>query len=113
MKKKQLEKRLKFLQALSALCKKDKFKYVDDCPDAMIDVICEACFNLLKLHSLKDDRRTKKKVKTINKFIEELCSCETSVVARRNLLKKEEIGKEVFSLLSNVVLPELEKLTAK
>ena len=113
MKKKQLEKRIKFFQALRALCKKDKFKYVDDCPDAMIDVICEACYNLLKLHSLKDDRRTKNKLRTIKNIIKELCSCETSVVTRRNLLKKEEIGKEVFSLLSNVVLPELEKLKAK
>lgn len=113
MKKKQLEKRIKFLQAFKSLCKKDKFQYIKDCPDPMINVICEACYNLLKLHSLKNEGKVKKKLKKIESFLEKLTSSDISVDERRNLLLKEDIGKEIFGLISNAVLPTLEKFLKK
>lgn len=113
MRKKQVEKRIKFLLAFKSLSKKDQFQYVKDCPDPMINVICEACYNLLKLHSLKQQSKVKKKLKKIESFLEELSSSDTSVNERRNLLLNEDIGKEIFSLLSIAVLPALEKLREK
>lgn len=113
MKKKQLEKRVKFMQAFKSLSKKDKFQYIKDCPNQMINIISEACFNLLKLHSLKQDGKVKKKLKKIETCLNELSSSNKSVDVRRTLLLKEDIGTEIFALLSNVVLPTLEKLTKK
>ena len=113
MKKKQLEKRIIFLKALNGLCKKDKFCYLNDCPDVMIDIICEACHNLLKLNSMKNQRPVKNKVKLIGKALEKLSCSQTDIKTKRNLLKKEDIGKAVFSLLVTTVLPTLLKLKEK
>ena len=113
MKKKQLEQRIVFFQALNGLCKKDKFCYINDCPDVMIDIICEACHNLLKLNTLKNQRSVKNKAKLFGKCLEKLSCPQTSIKSKRNLLKSEEVGKAVFSLLANTVLPELKKLKEK
>ena len=113
MKKKQLEKRIVFLKALNGLCKRDKFCYINDCPDAMIDIICEACHNLLKLNSMKNMKPVKNKVKLIGKALEKLSCSQTDITSKRNLLKSEEVGKAVFSLLATTVLPTLLQLKEK
>lgn len=113
MKKKALEKRIKFLETLNGLSKKDKVQYIQDCPDAMINVISEACFNLLKLHTLKNQTKVTKKVKILGKDIQTLSNKVNSVESRRNLLKNESIAKEVFSLLSTAVLPALKEQYSK
>ena len=110
MNKKQLEKRIKFLKLLNGLSKKDKFLYIKDCPDRMIDVICEACHNLLKLRSLKDQTKVRNKVRLIGNAFQQLSSPEISIGIKRDLLKEEEIGSVVFALLSSIVLPALIKL---
>lgn len=113
MKKKQLQKRIEFFQTLNGLSKKDKFQYIQNCPDAMIDIISEACFNILKLNTLRNQAKVTKKVKLLDNDIKTLSSKANTVESRRNLLKRELIGKEVFSLLSTAVLPELQDQYSK
>ena len=110
MNKKQIEKRINFFNVLNGLSKKDKFLYIKDCPDRIIDIICEACHNLLKLKSLKDQTKVRNKVRLIGNAFKQLSSPETSIATKRDLLKEEEIGVVVFSLLSSTVLPNLIKL---
>ena len=56
MKQKQLKKRNCYFTALKGLSKKEKKEYLQECPNDLIDVICEGCFNSCKHEKLKIKR---------------------------------------------------------
>ena len=53
MKTKHLKKRVAYFKALSGLSKKDIKQYMVECPESLIHVICEACYNLCHHPKLK------------------------------------------------------------
>ena len=55
MKIKHMKKRISYFKALRGLSKNDIKKYMRICPDILIHVICEACFNLCHHCDLQDE----------------------------------------------------------
>lgn len=113
MKKEQLQKRVTFFHALNGLDETDRIQYLEDCPEAVINIICEACHNLLKLELLSDQTEIRKRAKPIENYLKELSNAKIDVNRRRDLLKQEDIGNVLFSLLTMYVLPTLIKLLEK
>ena len=108
MKEKHLKKRLKYFQAISGLRKKDLKNYIKDCPNTLIHVISEACFNLCHHDKFNNDKKLHMKIKPLHIYIEKLADENVHVQFKREILQK--IGAEVVSLINSNILPLLQKM---
>ena len=111
MEKKHLKQILKSLQKASKnKKKKDRERYLNSCSDSDLHAICGACKNFLNNNiSMTNKQKTylKKKLFTLKKDIRKLSRPQTSVKKKRELLKIDQIGKGVFSLLASVIIPSI------
>ena len=111
MKQKHLKKRNCYFTALKGLSKKEKKEYLKECPDILIDVICEGCFNLLKHEKLKNKKGIQNKIKPIKQQFEKLTDGKISIKNKREILDK--IGVQVISLINKHLIPILNNLIEK
>ena len=88
MKTKHLKKRVSYFKALRGLRNKDIKQYMAECPDTLIDVICEACFNLCYHHALKDEEITCREREPFNVYLKKLANKKVSVQYKREILQK-------------------------
>ena len=109
MKTKHLKKRVSYFKALCGLRNKDIKQYMAECPDTLIDVICEACFNLCHHHALKDEEITCREREPFNVYLKKLANKKVSVQYKREILQK--IGAEIVYLIHSSVLPLLKEYT--
>ena len=56
---------------------------------------------------MKKRKLTWKKLAPIKEEIREISKPQTSVKKKRDLLKRDQIGKGVFSLLASVIIPSI------
>ena len=103
MKTKHLKKRVSYFKALRGLSKKDIKEYMVECPEELIHVICEACFNLCHHHALKEEKEP------LNVYLKKLANKKVSVQYKREILQK--IGAEIVYLIGSSVLPLLKDYT--
>ena len=86
--------------------KSERKKYLNSCTDDEIHAICGACKNLLS-NNIKINEKKKaylrKKLAPIKEEIREISKPQTSVKKKRDLLKRDQIGKGVFSLLARTI----------
>ena len=101
MKTKHLKKRVKYFKALCGLNKKGIKEYVRECPDTLIDVICEACFNLCHHCDLQDEDICRER-EPLNVYIKKLANKKVPVEYKREILQK--IGAEIVSIIDSSVL---------
>ena len=111
MEKKHLKQILKSLQKASKnKRKKDRERYIDSCSDSDLHAICGACKNFLENNiSMTNKQKTylKKRLYKFKKDIRKLSKPQTPVKKKRELLKRDQIGKGVFSLLAGFIIPSI------
>ena len=111
MEKKNLMKVLSRLQkTLKNNKKQDRGKYLESCSDDEIHAICGACKNFLSNNIKMSEKKKsylRKKLKPIKDDIRKLSKPQTSVKKKRELLKRDQTGKGVFSLLASVIIPSI------
>ena len=84
--------------------------FIKKCLDECIHTICEACYNILnQTIKLTKDRkhRVKKILKPICDDVRKLSDPKLSVKTKREILRKPQVGKGIFTLLATTVLPAL------
>ena len=69
MKTKHLKKRIKYFKAKCGLNKKGIKEYMRECPDTLIHLICEGCFNLYHHQILKDVDFEDKEKDALNDYL--------------------------------------------
>ena len=111
MEKKQLKQILSLLQKTPKRNRKnDRKDYLNLCTDNEIHAICGACKNFLSNNikmSGKKKSYLRKKLNPIKDDIRKLSKQQTSVKKKRELLKRDQTGKGVFSLLASVIIPSI------
>ena len=111
MKQTHLKKRNCYFTALKGLSKKDKKEYLKECPEILINVLCEGCFNLLKHEKLKNKKDVQNKIRPIKEQFEKLADANISIKNKRQIL--DEIGIEVIALINKYIVPLLDNLVKK
>ena len=111
MEKKNLMKVLSRLQkTLKNNKKQDRGNYLESCSDDEIHAICGACKNFL-CNNIKLTEKKKaflrKKLGPIKNDIRQLSKPQTSIKRKREILKNDQVGKGVFSLLASVIIPSI------
>ena len=111
MDKKNLKKILTTLKKLPKNNSKSaRKKYLNSCTENEIHAICGACNNLLRDNiKISKSRKSylRKKLNPIKNDLRKLSKSNTSVKKKRELLKKDQTGKGVFSLLASVIIPSI------
>ena len=80
-----------------------------ECPDSLIHVICEACFNLCHHQILKDADFEDEQKDALNDYLKILKDRKVQVQYKREILQK--VGAEVVSLIQSTILPLLKEVT--
>ena len=101
MKIKHMKKRISYFKALRGLSKNEIKKYMRICPDILIHVICEACFNLCNHCDLQDEDICRER-EPLNVYIKKLANKNVPVEYKREILQK--IGAEIVSIINSSVL---------
>ena len=101
MKIKHMKKRISYFKALRGLSKNEIKKYMRICPDILIHVICEACFNLCHHWDLQDEDICRER-EPLNVYIKKLANKKVPVEYKREILQK--IGAEIVSIINSSVL---------
>ena len=109
MKTKHLKKRVAYFKALSGLSKKDIKQYMVECPEELIHVICEACYNLCHHPKLKHKEDLCEEMKPFGDYIMKLSKRNVPVSYKRNVLHK--IGLHIVLLIEKSILPLLKSIT--
>ena len=111
MEKKNLMKVLSKLQKTSKNNKnQERRKYLESCSDDEIHAICGACKNFLSNNIKMSEKKKsylRKKLTPIKDDIRKLSNPQSSVEKKRELLKRDQTGKGVFSLLASVIIPSI------
>ena len=111
MEKKNLMKVLSRLQKTPKNNKKqERRKYLDSCSDDEIHAICGACKNFLCNNIQLTEKKKaylRKKLGPIKNDIRQLSKPQISVKKKREILKDDQVGKGVFSLLASVIIPSI------
>jgi hypothetical protein len=100
--------RIRTFEGIKQLKTNQHKKFLNNCPDQCIDTICEACYNILheSLKIPKDKKcRLKKKLKPIRMDVRKLADPKLSVSAKRQILRKPQVGRGIFTVLATTVLP--------
>ena len=111
MKKDHLWKILSTLQKTPKYNQKgERKRYLEFCSDDEIHAICGACKNFL-CNNIKLTEKKKaylrKKLGPIKHDIRQLSKPQTSIKRKREILKDDQVGKGVFSLLASVIIPSI------
>ena len=88
MKQKHLKKRFKYFTAIKSLGKRDLKNYIKNCPDTLIHVLCEACFNLCNHDKLNNDEKLCKKILPLNIYMKKLKDERVDIEYKREILQK-------------------------
>ena len=80
-----------------------------ECPDTLIQVICEACYNLCHHQILKDADFEDRQKDALNDYLKILKDRKVQVQYKREILQK--VGAEVVSLIHSTILPLLKEVT--
>ena len=111
MKKDHLWKILSTLQKVPKNNQKgERKKYLEFCTDDEIHAICGACKNFLSNNIKMSEKKKsylRKKLTPIKDDIRKLSNPQSSVEKKRELLKRDQTGKGVFSLLASVIIPSI------
>ena len=111
MNKNQLWKILSSLQKTPKNNQKgERKKYLESCTDDEIHAICGACKNFLCNNiELTEKKKAylRKKLGPIKNDIRQLSKPQISVKKKREILKDDQVGKGVFSLLASVIIPSI------
>ena len=105
-----LKKILHLLQKSKNVKKADRKKYFHYCSDDEIHAICGACKNFLNENIIVGPSKKaylKRKLFPIKNELRDLSKEQTSVVKKRKLLAKEQVGSGIFSLLAGVIIPSI------
>ena len=108
MKTKHMKKRIKYFKALCGLNKRGIKEYMRECPDTLIHVICEACFNLCHHQILKDADIEDRQKDALNDYLKILKDSKVQVQYKREILQK--VGAEIVSLIHSTILPLLKEV---
>ena len=110
MDKQAMLNRIHTLKTIKQLKSSQHLDFLTNYPDECIHAVCEACYNIL-YQSLKlnwdQKHRVKKKLKPIRDDIRKLSNAELSVKTKREILRKPQVGKGIFTILATTVLPAL------
>ena len=90
--------------------KGERKRYLEFCSDDEIHAICGACKNFLCNNiKLTEKKRAnlRKKLGPIKNDIRKLSKPQTSIKKKREMLKDDQVGKGVFSLLASVIIPSI------
>ena len=79
-----------------------------ECPDTLIHVICEACFNLCHHQILQDADFEYRQKDALNDYLLILKDRKVQVQYKREILQK--VGAEVVSLIHSTILPLLKEV---
>ena len=104
-----LKKRKHFFEIIKLLPIKHRNRLLEYLNDDCIDIICESCHNLLNNLELSDNRQKhiRKKFKLVKNKFRMLSNPKISNKRKRKILKDEQIGNGVFTLLAGVILPSI------
>ena len=103
-------KKIQTLNYVNQLKRNQQLDFLSKCPDECIHTICEAGYNILnQVVKLDKDQkyRVKKKLQPIRNDIRKLSNPKLSVTTKREILRKPQVGKGIFTLLASTVLPAL------
>ena len=103
-----LKKKYNFLHDIEKLGKKDRKKYLKECSDKNIHIICEAVHNVLKggCKNLKCVQSTRLKQK-FKKELQTIADPTQSINVKRAILSHNQTGDGIFSIIAGTVLPFL------
>lgn len=108
-----IKNKAKFFRALKGLSKKDKIRYLKECPTEAVETMCEACFNLLKHNQLKNKNSVLKKIQPIEASVKQLSKKDLNIDKKRALLKDEKVVCGIISIIGESILPLLNSLVKK
>ena len=100
-----LKNKANFFSALKGLSKKDKIRYLTNCPPEAVETICEACFNLLKHHKLKHKKCVLTKIKPIHGSIKKLGNKSLTIEKKLKLLDDSKVVCGLISAIGESILP--------
>ena len=107
------EKVVKVTEFLKCFCKigrSQQNEFLKDCPNTLIAIMSEACFNLLNNKHLKKKQFVTHNTRKIKKQMKCLSDTAQPYSKRRALLLNPEFGNILFSVIGNVLVPFLHKL---
>ena len=109
-KAKYIKEVLKYLKPLTKIPLKYRSEIVPLLSDECVHKICESCQNLLhNTYGLNEKKLSK--AKTIlfksRKNIRVLAKPSSSLLSKRKLLKSNQTGKGIFSVLASIIVPAL------
>ena len=107
------ERVVKVEEFLKCFCKcgrSQKIEFLKDCPNVIITVMSEACFNLLNNKHLKNKQHVVNKTRKIKRQMKWLSDPAQPYSKKRALLLKPEFGDILFNVIGDVLVPFLHKL---
>ena len=105
---KELRQKMRFLQDISSLKKKDRDSYLKQCSDKNIHIICECIFNILSGECGKKVKNSNRLRKPLKKILKP----SLKMNEKRKLLTDQH-GSGIFSLILSTAIPFLIKLLSK
>ena len=105
---KELRQKMRFLQDISSLKKKDRDSYLKQCSEKNIHIICECIFNILSGECGKKVKNNNRLRKTLKKILKP----SLKMNEKRKLLTDQH-GSGIFSLILSTAIPFLIKLLSK
>ena len=109
---KTLKKRYNFLRDISNLNKRDRKKFLKECCEKNIHIICEAIHNVLR-NTCPSNACVKRKVAKYGKELKKVADYKSNVALKREILSSPQAGDGIFSIIAGSVLPFLVDLIAK
>ena len=101
---------IKTINSVNQLKKNEKIDMAHDCPENVIDSICECCYNLVNNYlPIKREKkyRARNRLNPIRHEVRELADSRTSLQRKRELLSDPQVGGGVFTILASTILPAL------
>ena len=109
---KTLRKRYNFLRDISNLKNRDRKKFLKECCEKNIHIICEAIHNVLR-NTCPSNVCVKRKVTKYSKELKKVADYKSNVALKREILSSPQAGDGIFSIIASSVLPFLVDLIAK
>jgi len=101
---------IKTINSVNQLKKNEKLDMAHDCPENVVDSICECCYNLVNNYlplNREKKYRARNRLNPIRHEVRELADSRTSLQRKRELLSDPQVGGGVFTILASTILPAL------
>ena len=108
-----LKDKYNFLSDLGKLSKRERQKYLKECPQNNIHTICEAVHDVLKGRCSTKSKSVNKKLTVLEKELKKVANPVYDLNSKREILSNSQTGDGVFSIIASVVLPFLLDLLKK